>query len=102
MGSSQSLTTLSIAVLIANGGEATDNLLNPALTHLVVYKGIPDRFKELISRTSEFVRSLSLLSALRSRGLLEHRPRYRKIVTQDWITDAIEQGELGDDADYKP
>lgn len=47
------LTPLPCTAFVSNGGIATDNLLDPKLTHLVVYNTVRDRFKELIRKTME-------------------------------------------------
>ncbi|GAA6040368.1 hypothetical protein JCM8097_007579 [Rhodosporidiobolus ruineniae] len=67
---------------IDGGGVATDDLLDPKLTHLVVTNLVQDRYKDLINLTSQ--------------------PKYRRIVTVDWISDSLEEGTAVDEADYKP
>ncbi|GAA5909260.1 hypothetical protein JCM6882_003781 [Rhodosporidiobolus microsporus] len=67
---------------IEAGGATTDELLHPELTHLIVTKLVPDRYKELINRTS--------------------KPAYRRIVTSDWIEDCVEEQTVVDENDYKP
>ncbi|BGP12433.1 DNA ligase (ATP) [Rhodosporidiobolus nylandii] len=67
---------------IANGGLATSDLLDPLLTHLIVTDLVPERYKELINRTSQ--------------------PAYRRIVTVDWITESVDEGTALDEPDYKP
>lgn len=47
--------TLSNAAFVANHGTATDDLADPKLTHIIVTKLVPERYKELIKRTSECV-----------------------------------------------
>ncbi|GAA5828242.1 hypothetical protein JCM11251_002654 [Rhodosporidiobolus azoricus] len=67
---------------VEGGGVATDELLNPTLTHIVVTKLVPDRYKALINRTKE--------------------PAYRRIVTSDWIDDSRDEGTAVDETDYLP
>ncbi|PRQ77013.1 ATP dependent DNA ligase domain-domain containing protein [Rhodotorula toruloides] len=64
------------------GGIATDDLHNPKLTHIIITKLVPDRYKELINRTAE--------------------PRYRRIVTTEWIDACIEEEGPMDEDDFKP
>ncbi|GAA6002791.1 hypothetical protein JCM10207_007683 [Rhodosporidiobolus poonsookiae] len=67
---------------VAGGGTATDDLNEPALTHLIVTKLVPDRYKELVSRTAE--------------------PAYRRIVTHDWVEESVDESTPLDETDYKP
>ncbi|GJN92108.1 hypothetical protein Rhopal_005137-T1 [Rhodotorula paludigena] len=67
---------------VANHGTATDDLADPKLTHIIVTKLVPERYKELIKRTSE--------------------PRYRRLVTTEWIDASIEEEGLMDEDDFKP
>ncbi|ORY90116.1 ATP dependent DNA ligase domain-domain-containing protein [Leucosporidium creatinivorum] len=76
------------AAFTSNGGIATDNLLDPKLTHIIVNTDLDneDRRKMMIRLTSE--------------------PRFRKMVTYLWITESVEGAESGgvgpiDEADYK-
>ncbi|GEM06078.1 DNA ligase [Rhodotorula toruloides] len=64
------------------GGFATDDLHNPKLTHIIVTSLVPDRYKELINRTSE--------------------PRYRRIVTTEWVDACVEEEGPMDEDDFKP
>ncbi|GAA5867873.1 hypothetical protein JCM3774_004706, partial [Rhodotorula dairenensis] len=64
------------------GGVATDRLDEPKLTHLIVSKLVPDRYKELIRRTLE--------------------PRARRIVTTDWVEACMDNEGAMDENDFKP
>ncbi|GAA5972708.1 hypothetical protein JCM11641_002986 [Rhodosporidiobolus odoratus] len=68
-------------IFIEKGGFATDDLADDMLTHLVVSELVPERYKDLINRTSQ--------------------PAYRRIVTSDWISHCAENG-LVDEDDFKP
>ncbi|TNY23188.1 ATP dependent DNA ligase domain-containing protein [Rhodotorula diobovata] len=63
-------------------GIATSDLSDPKLTHIVVSKLIPERYVELVRRTSE--------------------PRYRRLVTTEWVHSCIEEEDLVDEDDFKP
>ncbi|GAA5823391.1 hypothetical protein JCM3770_006850 [Rhodotorula araucariae] len=63
-------------------GTATTSLSDPALTHIVVSKLVPERYGALVARTAE--------------------PRYRRLVTSDWVHSCIEEEGLMDEEDYKP
>ncbi|KAK4057705.1 DNA ligase (ATP) [Microbotryomycetes sp. JL221] len=67
--------------LIENGGLHTINLYNSKLTHIVVDAEASGRYKELLHKTS--------------------KPRYRRIVTPQWIQDCLDQGSLLDEDKYK-
>ncbi|GAA5955325.1 hypothetical protein JCM8115_001915 [Rhodotorula mucilaginosa] len=64
------------------GGVATDRLDDPKLTHIIVSKLVPDRYKEMIRRTL--------------------KPRARRIVTTDWIEACVENEGAMDEDDFKP
>ncbi|GAA5981421.1 hypothetical protein JCM10908_004104 [Rhodotorula pacifica] len=64
------------------GGVATDQLDDPKLTHIIVSRLVPDRFKEMIRRTLE--------------------PRARRLVTTDWVDACLENEGAMDEDDFKP
>lgn len=91
-------------VLMENGGEATANLLNPDLTHIIVHAEIPDRYELLIRKTTECVPYELACEGLPVADLGPGRPRYRKLVTHDWVEASVDHGESDvlDEHDYKP
>ncbi|BGP36353.1 DNA ligase (ATP) [Rhodotorula kratochvilovae] len=63
-------------------GTATSSLADPALTHIVVSKLVPERYGALVARTAQ--------------------PRYRRLVTSEWVHSCVEEEDLMDEEDYKP
>ncbi|BGP52608.1 DNA ligase (ATP) [Rhodotorula sphaerocarpa] len=64
------------------GGKVTEALGDPKLTHIIVSRLVPDRYKELIQRTM--------------------LPRARRIVTTGWIDACMDEEGAMDEDDFKP
>ncbi|GAA5850871.1 hypothetical protein JCM9279_006224 [Rhodotorula babjevae] len=69
-------------VFTSEHGVATTDLANPKLTHIVVSRLVPDRYVELVRRTSQ--------------------PKYRRLVTTEWVHSCADEEDLVDEDDFKP
>ncbi|GAA5907954.1 hypothetical protein JCM8208_004007 [Rhodotorula glutinis] len=69
-------------VFTGEHGVATTDVADPKLTHIVVSRLVPDRYVELVRRTSQ--------------------PKYRRLVTTEWVYSCADEEDLVDEDDFKP
>lgn len=80
--------------LAVNGGRITDDVDDPALTHIIMDDDDSGRYVQIMRRTSKYV--VPLWSGGAWSGA-DPRPKHKHIVLPSWVTESLDEETLMDE-----